>query len=75
MGDMQDPERFVPMHILRLAIRQGTRATYGSGLSRYAALMSRRNQPRAIEITVRDADGTIERYRHWPSIGTAGAGS
>ncbi|CAG2150090.1 hypothetical protein LMG31506_04174 [Cupriavidus yeoncheonensis] len=69
LADMQQAERFVPLHILRLAIRCGCREApegdYEAATVRYTAGITRRRVPALLELTVRLADGVILRIRQW----------
>lgn len=70
LADMQQAERFVPLHILRLAIRCGCRDAPESGHEaatvRYTAGITRRREPALLELVVRLADRVILRIRQWP---------
>ncbi|MGX6570527.1 hypothetical protein [Cupriavidus necator] len=69
LADMQEPERFVPLHILRLAMRCGTRLAAASEMARFVAPITRRGVPTALELTLRPRDHTVLRVRTWPVAG------
>lgn len=59
---MQNPDRYVPVHILRLAIRYGKRAPdprAGEGLYMYTYPILRNGRSYMLEILVREKDQTI----------------
>ncbi|CAG9172067.1 hypothetical protein LMG23992_02110 [Cupriavidus laharis] len=70
LADMQQAERFVPLHILRLAIRCGCcEAPAGDNEAatvRYTVGMTRKQVPALLELAVRLADRAILRIRQWP---------
>lgn len=70
LADMQQAERFVPLHILRLAIRCGCREAPSGGdeaaTVRYTAGITRKREPALLELAVRIADRVILRIRQWP---------
>ncbi|WP_432257560.1 hypothetical protein [Cupriavidus sp. TMH.W2] len=73
LADMHEPIRFVPMHILRLAIRCGTRLAAGGvaavDTARFIAQITRRGVPTALELTLRPRDQTVLCVRTWPVAG------
>ncbi|WP_354685419.1 hypothetical protein [Cupriavidus necator] len=73
LADMQEPERFVPLHILRLAIRCGTRLAAGGTAAtdavRFIAPITRRGAQAVLELTLRPSDHTVLRVRTWPIAG------
>ncbi|UIF85111.1 hypothetical protein [Cupriavidus sp. UYPR2.512] len=69
LADMQQPERFVPLHILRLAMRCGTRLAAATDMARFVAPITRRGVPTALELTLRPRDHTVLRVRTWPVAG------
>ncbi|WER47001.1 hypothetical protein CupriaWKF_05355 [Cupriavidus sp. WKF15] len=73
LADMQQAERFVPLHILRLAMRCGCReAPTGDAEAasvRCTVGISRKRQPALLELAVRLSDRVILRIRQWP-VGT-----
>jgi hypothetical protein len=76
LADMHEPDRFVPLHILRLAIRCGTRLAAGGGIAaadaaRFIAPITRRGVPAVLELTLRPRDHTVLRVRTWPMAGAA----
>lgn len=71
LADMQEPERFVPLHILRLAIRCGTQLAAAADVARVVAPITRRGVPVVLELTLRPRDHTVLRLRSWPVAGAA----
>ncbi|WP_454736322.1 hypothetical protein [Cupriavidus necator] len=75
LADMHEPERFVPLHILRLAIRCGTRLAAGgmaaADAARFIAPITRRGTAAVLELTLRPGDHTVLRVRTWPVAGAA----
>lgn len=75
LADMQEPERFEPLHILRLAIRCGTRLAAGgmaaADAARFIAPITRRGVAAVVELTLRPGDHTVLRVRTWPVAGAA----
>ncbi|CAG2137533.1 hypothetical protein [Cupriavidus numazuensis] len=70
LADMQQAERFVPLHILRLAMRCGccepSTDHEDTATARYTAGITRKRVPALLELVVRVADRTILRIRQWP---------
>ncbi|MDQ0139259.1 hypothetical protein [Cupriavidus necator] len=69
LADMREPDRFVPLHILRLAIRYGARLAVVADAARLAAQITRRGVPTALELTLRPRDHTVLCMRTWPIAG------
>lgn len=62
LSHMQDPNRFVPAHILRLAIRHGKRTADPKGhpgVFQYTVPMTRRGVSYRLEVVVRERDYTV----------------
>ncbi len=69
LADMQQAERFVPLHILRLAMRCGcceAPAGHDNTTARYTVGITRKREPALLELAVRLADRAVLRIRHWP---------
>ncbi|NOV27573.1 hypothetical protein E5S69_29210 [Cupriavidus necator] len=64
LADMCEPEQFVPLHILRLAIRCG--APPAADTARFIAQITRRGIPTALELKLRPRDHTVLCLRTWP---------
>jgi hypothetical protein len=73
LADMCEPDRFVPLHILRLAVRCGSRLDAGGAAAadaaRFMAPIMRRGVPTALELTLRPRDHTVLGVRTWPVAG------
>jgi len=62
LADMHDPERFVPIHMLRMAFRLGERSPCRSrsrGIYHYRTPMTRRWLPQLLQVSIREEDCTI----------------
>jgi len=72
LARMQDRVHFVPVHILRLALRHGERLPPPAGLAgvaRYSSLMWLRQVPHVLDV-VTSADGlTVLRFEYWHYAG------
>ncbi len=70
LADMQQAERFVPLHILRLAMRCGccepAVGKEDAATVRYTVGITRKRVPALLELTVRWVERTIVRIRQWP---------
>ena len=70
LADMQQAERFVPLHILRLAMRCGccepSTDDDDTAAVRYTAGITRKQMPALLELAVWVADRAILRIRQWP---------
>jgi hypothetical protein len=69
LADMQQPERFVPLHILRLAMRCGcceAPAGHDNTTAHYTVGITGKRGPALLELAVRLADRAVLRVRHWP---------
>ncbi|WP_241025936.1 hypothetical protein [Burkholderia sp. Tr-20390] len=69
LAHMQEPWRFVPVHILRLAIRHGKRIPDPKGhrgIFQYTAPMTHRGVRYQLDVVVRESDYTVLHfvYRH-----------
>ncbi|SOY47618.1 conserved hypothetical protein [Cupriavidus taiwanensis] len=69
LADMCEPERFVPLHILRLAIRCGARLAAAADTAHFTAPITRRGVPTALELALRPRDHTVLCVRTWPVAG------
>ncbi|KAI3589790.1 hypothetical protein D9X30_5373 [Cupriavidus sp. U2] len=68
LARMDDPQRFVPVHILRLAMRHGESVTPPPGLtraSRYLASMLIRRQPFMLDVVTANGNTTIVDFEYW----------
>lgn len=64
LAAMHDPDRFVPLHMLRLAIRLGVRSPCASGVPgvcHYRAPMTRRWVPLWVHLSIQEDDSTLLR--------------
>ncbi|CAG2151382.1 hypothetical protein [Cupriavidus plantarum] len=72
LARMQELAHFVPVHILRLALRHGDRLAPPAGLAgvaRYSSLMWLRRVPHVLDVAT-SADGlTILRFEYWHYAG------
>jgi len=67
-ASMNDAQRFVPVHILRLAMRHGEQhdpPPGPKGVSRYMARMLIRRLPFMLDLITADKDTMIVRFEHW----------
>lgn len=65
---MDDPQRFAPVHILRLAMRHGDLAAPPPGLPRAVRYQSRmliRRQPYMLDLVTLNANTTIVQFEYW----------
>ena len=65
---MDDAQRFVPVHILRLAMRHGDRIAPPPGLvrgTRYLARMLIRRQPFILDLVTANTNTTIVQFEYW----------
>ncbi|WP_454764356.1 hypothetical protein [Cupriavidus campinensis] len=67
-ANMDDPKRFVPVHILRLAMRHGERIKPPPdlpGAARYLARMTIRRRPYMLDVVTANANATIVQFEYW----------
>jgi hypothetical protein len=68
LARMDDPQRFVPVHILRLAMRHGDAVAPPPGLcraSRYLSCMLIRRQPFMLDVVTLNGNTTIVDFEYW----------
>lgn len=65
---MDDPERFLPVHILRLAMRHGERAAPPPGwpgATRYLVRMLIRRLPFTLDVVTANTDTVVVQFDYW----------
>ncbi|WP_066735830.1 hypothetical protein [Cupriavidus sp. D384] len=68
LARMDDPQRFVPVHILRLAMRHGEATAAPPALtraSRYLTCMLIRRQPFMLDLVTMNGNTTIVDFEYW----------